>query len=312
MSYGNGGYQQMGYGANPYDQRDGGDAQGARFNNYAQGRYDDPSSVEMQPYGQQQGGADPNAILNECREVDRALDQIESQLDNLERTMQAQASSATPNTTEVTGLTTQIMAGYRALVTRVKTIKSKPESGNPRNAPQVGKVDRRLKAVMNRYQNIEKNFRRDQQEAIKRQYRIVNPNATEQELQEAATDGSTDGVFAQALMTSNRQGQANSTLRNVRERHEAIQKIEQQMIELAELFQDLDTIVQQQEPLVENIEAKGEEIHENVVQANTEIGGAIEKARSARRKKWWCLLICVIIIIIIAIIVAVVVSINKK
>jgi syntaxin 1B/2/3 len=41
--YGNGGYQQMGYGANPYDQRDGGapDAQGARFNNYAQGRYDD-------------------------------------------------------------------------------------------------------------------------------------------------------------------------------------------------------------------------------------------------------------------------------
>ena len=84
------------------------------------------------------------------------------------------------------------------------------------------------------------------------------------------------------------------------------------MVELAQLFQDLDQIVMQQEPLVENIEAKGEEIHENVVQANTEIGGAIEKARSARRKKWWCLLICVIIIIIIAIIVAVVVSINKK
>ena len=64
------------------------------------------------------------------------------------------------------------------------------------------------------------------------------------------------------------------------------------MVELAQLFQDLDQIVQQQEPLVENIEAKGEEIHENVVQANTEIGGAIVKARSARRKKWWCLLIC--------------------
>lgn len=113
-------------------------------------------------------------------------------------------------------------------------------------------------------------------------------------------------------MTSNRQGQANSTLRNVKERHEAIQKIEEQMVELAQLFTDLDQIVMQQEPLVENIEAKGEEIHENVVQANTEIGGAIEKARSARRKKWWCLLICVIIVIIIAIIVAIVVSINNK
>ena len=84
------------------------------------------------------------------------------------------------------------------------------------------------------------------------------------------------------------------------------------MVELAQLFQDLDQIVMQQEPLVENIEQKGEEIHDNVVQANTEIGGAIEKARSARRKKWWCLLICVLIVIIIAVIVAVVVTINNN
>lgn len=160
----------------------------------------------MQPYGQQ-GGADPNAILNECREVDRALDQLDSQLDNLERTMQAQSTSANPNQSEITNLTTQIMTGYRALVTRVKNIKSKPESGNPRNAPQVGKVDRRLKATINRYQNIERKFRQDQQEAIKRQYLIVNPNATESELQEAASDGSAEGgVFAQAVSSSTLSG----------------------------------------------------------------------------------------------------------
>lgn len=92
-------------------------------------------------------------------------------------------------------------------------------------------------------------------------------------------------------MSSDRRGQAQSSLRNVKERHDAIQKIERQMVELAQLFQDLDQIVMQQEPLVENIEQKGEEIHSNVVQANTEIGGAIEKARSRNRKKWWCLLI---------------------
>jgi syntaxin 1B/2/3 len=114
------------------------------------------------------------------------------------------------------------------------------------------------------------------------------------------------------LMSSGRSANSQSTLRNVKERHEAIQQIARQMEELTQLFTDLDQIVMQQEPLVMNIEAKGEEIHENVVQANTEIGGAIEKARSARRKKWWCLLICVIIVIIIAIIVAIVVSINKK
>lgn len=93
------------------------------------------------------------------------------------------------------------------------------------------------------------------------------------------------------LLSSDRRGQAQSSLRNVKERHDAIQKIERQMVELAELFTDLDAIVVQQEPLVTDIERKGEEVHENVVKANVEIGGAIEKARSRNRKKWWCLLI---------------------
>jgi syntaxin 1B/2/3 len=64
------------------------------------------------------------------------------------------------------------------------------------------------------------------------------------------------------------------------------------MVELAQLFQDLDNIVVEQEPLVENIEQKGEEVHDNVVQGNVEIGGAIKSARARNRKKWWCLLIC--------------------
>lgn len=83
------------------------------------------------------------------------------------------------------------------------------------------------------------------------------------------------------------------------------------MVELAQLFQDLDQVVQQQEPLVANIEQKGEEIHDNVVQGNVEIGGAIEKARSRNRKKWWCLLIVLLIIIVIIVIVVVVTQVNK-
>jgi len=84
------------------------------------------------------------------------------------------------------------------------------------------------------------------------------------------------------------------------------------MVELAELFQDLDRIVQEQEPLVQDIERKGEEVHDNVTKGNEEIGTAINSARARNRKKWWCLLICIILIIIIAIIVAVVVVTRPK
>ncbi|KAF3051621.1 Plasma membrane t-SNARE, secretory vesicle fusion [Didymella keratinophila] len=305
--YGNSGYNQIdGYGANPYDQRN----DGGRFNNYSQGHYDDPG-LEMQNYSGQGGaGADPNAILNECREVDRALDDLDGQLANLERVFRQVLARPDMPSGEINNLSTQIMTGYRGLVSRVKNIKSKPESGSPRNAPQVGKVDRRLKATINKYQTLEADFRRDSQAAAERQYRIVRPDATEEEVREAVADPDAP-IFQQALLNSDRRGQASSTLRNVKERHEAIQNIERQMVELAQLFQDLDQIVQQQEPLVTNIEQKGEEIHDNVVQANTEIGGAIEKARSRNRKKWWCLLIILLIIIVVVIIAVVVTQINK-
>ncbi len=105
------------------------------------------------------------------------------------------------------------------------------------------------------------------------------------------------------------------------------------MIELARLFQELDVLVTQQEPAVTQIEQKGEEVTENTAKANTEIDGAIVKARSRNRKKWWCLLIAcelilptplpspvvdnaflviIIIIIVIAVVVGVVVTNNNK
>lgn len=83
------------------------------------------------------------------------------------------------------------------------------------------------------------------------------------------------------------------------------------MVELAQLFQDLDQIVQEQEPLVANIEQKGEEIQDNVKAANVEIDGAIVKARSRNRKKWWCLLVLLLIIIVVVIIAVVVTQVNK-
>lgn len=153
----------------------------------------------MQNYGGQPArSADPNAILNECREVDRALDDLDGQLANLERVFRQVLARPDMPSGEINNLSTQIMTGYRGLVSRVKNIKSKPESGSPRNAPQVGKVDRRLKATINKYQTLEADFRRDSQAAAERQYRIVRPDATEEEVREAVADPDAP-IFQQAV-----------------------------------------------------------------------------------------------------------------
>lgn len=91
------------------------------------------------------------------------------------------------------------------------------------------------------------------------------------------------------LLQQGRRGNAQNILSAVQARNEEIQKIERDLIELAQLFQDLDATVIQQEAAVQNIEQQGEQVEENVAKANVEIGGAINSARAARRKKFWCL-----------------------
>lgn len=63
------------------------------------------------------------------------------------------------------------------------------------------------------------------------------------------------------------------------------------MIELGQLFQDVDAAIIQQEPAVVDIEHKAEGTHENIGQANTQLDGAISTAKSRNRKKLICLIL---------------------
>ncbi|PQE17799.1 snare domain-containing protein [Rutstroemia sp. NJR-2017a BVV2] len=306
--YNNGG---NGYGGNNY----GGDyqPQSPPYNNGpAMGRDSfGGQNVEMESlaqngsqFGQQ---SDPNAILNQCRDIGRGIDEIDQALKQLQMLQSkylndANTSPDTAASRQLDKLSADTMTLYRELTHKVKNVKSKPDASLARNAGQVGVVDRRLKKAINDYQNVDKQFRHKLQEQLARQYRIVN-DVSEEESMAAVADLENQQIFAQSLMQGNRSGQAKSTLNAVQDRSAAIRKIEQQMIELAELFQDMDNLVVQQEAAVVNIEQKGEEVVENMDKGVEQIDTAIVSARSRNRKKWWCLGICVLIVIIIIIIV---------
>ena len=51
----------------------------------------------------------------------------------------------------------------------------------------------------------------------------------------------------------------------------------------------MNALVVTQEPVVAQINEQAEVVNQNVVQANTQLDGAVKKARAARRKKWICL-----------------------
>ncbi|ODA76162.1 hypothetical protein RJ55_08445 [Drechmeria coniospora] len=320
---------QYGGPANPYDQRDNGPQYGAPAQqqpHYGQGPsygghgYDQNApahggygggTVEMAPLAQNAGsmaGSDPNGILNECRDIDRGIDEIDRNLDQLRmiqtRTLDdADSSASSANNRHLDALSSETMALYRSLTERVRSVKSNPDSRTPKNNPQVGRVDRRLKAAIQQYQQVESQFRKRTQDQMARQYRIVRPDASEDEVRAAVEDTSNGQVFSQALMQSDRQGRARAALSAVQDRHQALVKIEQQMVELSQLFQDMDTLVVQQEAAVMQIEQKGEEVVDNLDKGNEEMGVAVNTARKTRKKKWICLGISVAIIIVVIIIV---------
>jgi syntaxin 1B/2/3 len=241
-------------------------------------------------------GRQPNAILNECKEIDKGIDLIESSLEQLkflqQRSLDDPDSSAQSSTNrQLDEMSSKTMKSYREFAGRLRVIKQQPDSGSPRNAPQVGKVDRRLKAAIHQYQKVESDFRARLRDQMARQYRIVNPNASQAEVERIVSDTSNQQIFSQALMQSDRRGQSRAALNAVEDRHAAIQKIEQQMMELAQLFNDMEALVVQQEEAVTLIEQKGEEVVENIQGGNEHLVKGVKSARARNRKKWWCLLI---------------------
>ncbi|KAF4125685.1 syntaxin 1B/2/3 [Geosmithia morbida] len=157
-----------------------------------------------------------------------------------------------------------------------------------------------FKSELDKYQSIERDYQNRYREQIARQYRIVNPEASEEEVNEAANvDWGNEGVFQAALRT-NRTGHASSVLGNVRARHNELQRIEQTLSELAVLYQELAAIVEQQDPVVQAAETNAENTVENIEKGNQQVEQANKHAKHRRKLKWWCFLVVVLIILAIA------------
>jgi syntaxin 1B/2/3 len=80
------------------------------------------------------------------------------------------------------------------LVRRIRTLKSK-HAGKQ----QVGVVERKFKESLNKYRQVEKAFADSAREQMTRQYRIVQPDATEEEVRAACEDNQGQQIFSNAV-----------------------------------------------------------------------------------------------------------------
>ncbi|CAG8824984.1 28909_t:CDS:1, partial [Dentiscutata erythropus] len=159
----------------------------------------------------------------------------------------------------------------------------------------------KLANAVSEYQDVANAYIHQQEDRMARQYKIVNPNATKQEVNNYLSNP-TQPVFQQAIL---RTGEAHSVLDQVKKRHEDIKNVEKNIEELAVLLKELRLQTEEQDKSIDRIEENTEKTVNKLEKGGENLSAAHLNAMSARRKKWICLGILLVVAAILIIVIIV-------
>ncbi|KAI8819261.1 t-SNARE [Fimicolochytrium jonesii] len=163
-------------------------------------------------------------------------------------------------------------------------------------------ITKKFLDVMQDYQSIQTKYQDKYKQRMQRQFLIVKPQATTEEIKQMM-DGEQGPVFAQQIMNSGQRGEARRALQDIQSRHADIVRIEQSIIELQQLFMDMAVLVSAQGELLNNIETNVGNAVEYTEQGNQALSKAIKLQKKARKKMM--IIICCLLMLGVAIALAV-------
>ena len=159
-----------------------------------------------------------------------------------------------------------------------------------------GALTRKFVELMGEYQEMQTRYKGKCKERVERQYRIVKPDVSQEELDAACdADGPAPEIFTQQILHGPGHAPARNALADIQERHKEMLKLEASIQELHQLFLDMSVLVESQGELLDQIEY-------TVAQSVNYTGKAVEELRSATRyqkkarKKMCCIVIVIVII----------------
>ncbi|CAG8654894.1 11266_t:CDS:2 [Gigaspora margarita] len=150
---------------------------------------------------------------------------------------------------------------------------------------QTANLRQRFLETLQKYQNIEYQNRQKYRARMERQYKIVKPQATQEEIDAALDNDESGQFFAQSLLNSTRYGAAKDALREVQERHDDIKKIEKTISELVNLFQEMQMLVEAQDAPIAAIEEHAVQVTKDMESGVQHVEKALESAKGARKIK---------------------------
>jgi len=296
-SGGGGGYNPR---ANPFAQHD--EMADTSYNQPQGGRYE-MNQVSDNNYASGGGGGGDQSFYNEIDSISESIAAYEAKVKEISDAHNRSLAAVGQQEDEdvINRLMDDASSRSNKIKNAIKALERKGGAGGMRRQ-QIGVVKEKFKKAIQEYQNVETRYRQRTKERLTRQYKLVKPGASDDEVQRFVNDDQGGGVFSQALMNKDKHSAA---YQEVQQRHQDIQRIEQTLTELAQLFNDMSILVEQQDETLTAIEANATNVEKDTEQGLQYTETAVVSARAARKKRWICFGIIIVILIIIAIILAI-------
>ncbi|KAH7108486.1 t-SNARE [Auriculariales sp. MPI-PUGE-AT-0066] len=295
---------------NPYAQQDDGPTNSYEMASQRPTVYGTPAQSYNSGAGAGAGGDELTAFYSEIASIQ---DDIRRYKDNVSQISDLQQRSlnniddaqAQNIQSQLEGLSGQQSQLSGQLKRRIKDLERSGGSGRDGQVKkqQTAFVKAKFVEAIQEYQQIEQQSRQKYKQRMERQFKIVKPDASPEEVKAVVNDESGGQIFSQALMNSNRYGESRAAYREVQARHADIKKIEKTLTELATLFQDMSVLVEQQDETINVIQNNAVTIDNDVQTGFKDTEKAVDSARGARRKRWICFWITLVIIIVIVLVV---------
>ena len=152
--------------------------------------------------------------------------------------------------------------------------------------------------LMSQYQDLQTKYKNKYRARVERQYRIVKPDATPDEISRSVEDPKSD-IFTEQILAGAGHAAARNALADIQERHRDILRLESSINEMHQLFLEMSLLVEAQGELIDQIEHQ-------IGQGVTFTGRAVEELRytSEMKKKrnervCWAVVVLIIIILIV-------------
>lgn len=267
-------------------------------------------SYEMSSF--KYGGEDDFvAFMNEVQDVNTQLDNYSNLVEliankqrNYIQELDLNEEDVEYSSKQIDALVLEASSLQGELKSRIKNLQTQAaQLRNQQKMDQAESLRGKFLELIQKYRLTESNNREQTKIQAERQYRIVKPDATAEEIHAVVEDGSSNQqIFQQALMQLNRRGEARTVLNEVQVRHRELLKLEKTMAELTQLFHDMEELVIEQDQPIQQIEEQINTAQHDIEQGVGHTQKAVVSAKKARKKKLWCLFIVVLIIVILALI----------